>query len=74
MVADSGHAADASDGVRHAKALGKSDEAQRYIEIGKVFADHQTVGHTLGEYVRGEVQTNTIEGYFSILKRGITGV
>lgn len=35
---------------------------------------HQTVNHSIGEYVRGEVHTNTIEGYFSIMKRGITGV
>ncbi|WP_370306189.1 IS1595 family transposase [Sinimarinibacterium flocculans] len=32
-----------------------------------------SVNHSIGEYVRGEVHTNTIEGYFSILKRGITG-
>jgi len=31
------------------------------------------VNHSIGEYVRGEVSTNTVEGYFSILKRGITG-
>ena len=32
------------------------------------------IRHSTGEYVRGEVHTNTIEGYFSILKRGINGV
>jgi transposase-like protein len=37
-------------------------------------ADHHSVNHSIGEYVRGEVHTNTIEGYFSIMKRGITGV
>ena len=31
------------------------------------------VDHTAGEYVRGDVHTNTVEGYFSILKRGVTG-
>src|SRR6266481_4676611 len=36
--------------------------------------DHHTVNHSIGEYVRGDVHTNTIEGYFSIVKRGITGV
>ena len=36
--------------------------------------DHHTVNHSIGEYVRGDVYTNTIEGYFSIMKRGITGV
>lgn len=33
-----------------------------------------SVAHGIGEYVRGNVHTNTIEGYFSILKRGISGV
>lgn len=34
----------------------------------------ERVNHKDGEYVRGVVHTNTIEGFFSILKRGITGV
>jgi hypothetical protein len=34
---------------------------------------HQTVNHGAGEYVRGEAHTNTVEGYFSVLKRGIIG-
>jgi transposase-like protein len=42
--------------------------------LGKEFAKHETVNHSIGEYVRGEAHTNTIEGYFSILKRGINGV
>jgi len=42
--------------------------------VGEMFASHQTVNRSIGEYVRGDVHTNTIEGYFSILKRGITGV
>lgn len=42
--------------------------------VGREFAKHQSVNHSAGEYVRGEVHTNTVEGYFSILKRGITGV
>lgn len=41
--------------------------------VSKMFAKHATVNHSIGEYVRGEVHTNTIEGYFSILKRGIIG-
>jgi transposase-like protein len=35
---------------------------------------HQTINHSKVEYVRGDVYTNTVEGYFSILKRGIYGV
>jgi len=42
--------------------------------LGKEFAKHATINHSIGEYVRGDAHTNTIEGYFSILKRGINGV
>lgn len=35
--------------------------------------NHETVNHEAGEYVRGDAHTNTVEGYFSILKRGIIG-
>ncbi len=38
------------------------------------FADHRTVNHSKGEYVRGDVHTNTVENFFSIVKRGIVGV
>jgi ISXO2-like transposase domain len=51
-----------------------TDEAQVYVHIGWNFASHHTVTHSLKEYVRGDTHTNTIEGYFSILKRGIYGV
>ena len=36
--------------------------------------DHHSVNHSIGEYVRGDIYTNTVEGYFSVMKRGITGV
>jgi len=51
-----------------------TDEARHYTGIGWNFASYGTVRHDLKEYVRGDVHTNTIEGYFSILKRGIFGV
>jgi hypothetical protein len=35
---------------------------------------HATVEHGAGEYVRGPFHTNSVEGFFSILKRGIYGV
>jgi hypothetical protein len=38
-----------------------------------MYEKHETVNHGIGEYVRGPVHTNTIEGYFSIMKRGING-
>jgi hypothetical protein len=51
-----------------------TDEAGQYLKIGKEFAGHETVNHGAGEYVRGGAHSNTVEGYFSILKRGIVGV
>lgn len=42
--------------------------------LGGELDRHEWVNHTIGEYVRGDAHTNTIEGYFSIMKRGITGV
>jgi transposase-like protein len=51
-----------------------TDEAGQYRSIGRGYADHQTVAHGADEYVRDEVHTNTIEGYFSIFKRGMRGV
>ena len=52
-----------------------TDEAPLYPAIAEAFAGHGTVTHSIGEYVRhgGFMHTNTVENYFSILKRGITG-
>jgi transposase-like protein len=50
-----------------------TDEAAQYRTIGGAFRYHFSVEHGIGEYVRGGAHTNTIEGYFSIFKRGITG-
>lgn len=52
-----------------------TDEAPVYKAVGKEFAGHGTVNHSIDEYVRGGFwHTNTAENYFSILKRGINGV
>ena len=51
-----------------------TDEAWFYGRIGKEFADHQSVAHGDDEWVRGDAHTNTIEGYFSIFKRGMKGI
>jgi transposase-like protein len=51
-----------------------TDEALFYTKIGKEFASHGAVEHQRGEYGRGEIHTNTIEGFFSIFKRGMRGV
>ncbi|MFO1185371.1 MAG: IS1595 family transposase [Bauldia sp.] len=51
-----------------------TDEALHYTSVGKEFASHQTVIHSQDEYVRGSVYTNTVEGFFSVFKRGMKGV
>ena len=55
-----------------------TDEAQAFVDIGCNFASHGTVTHSKDEYVRREgdriITTNTVEGFFSILKRGVYGV
>lgn len=51
-----------------------TDQATWYTRVGKEYSGHGTVNHSIEEYVRGTFwHTNTVEGYFSILKRGITG-
>ena len=51
-----------------------TDESTMYTLVGHNFASHGTVNHSNREYVRGDIHTNTVEGYFSILKRGIYGI
>lgn len=54
-----------------------TDEARHYRTIGRDYAVHTSVAHARGEYVRkgdATVHTNTIEGFFSIFKRGMKGV
>ena len=52
-----------------------TDEAGVYTAVGREFAGHGTVNHSIEEYVRGGWwHTNTMENYFSIMKRGINGV
>lgn len=50
-----------------------TDESKLYHKAGKDFAAHETVNHADKEYVRDDVTTNTVEGYFSIFKRGMRG-
>ena len=62
--------------VKHVdrKSALMTDDAGQYRPIGVEFASHATVNHGIEEYVRGDVHSNTVEGFFSILKRGINGV
>jgi hypothetical protein len=51
-----------------------TDDASVYTQIGREFSGHGTVNHSAEEYVRATFwHTNTVENYFSILKRGIIG-
>jgi len=57
-----------------------TDEANRYTHLGKEFASHQSVDHSRDEYAYYDkmsdtmVGTNTVEGFYSIFKRGMKGV
>jgi transposase-like protein len=54
-----------------------TDEAATYKYLGWNFADHVSVNHARGEYVSRQdksISTNTVEGYFSIFKRGMRGI
>jgi hypothetical protein len=51
-----------------------TDEHKAYVEVGEKYFNHQTVRHALHIYVQGDVTTNTIEGFWALLKRGIYGI
>jgi len=75
-----------NENIAHESRL-MTDESALYIKPGDNFATHETVKHSANEYVRvvtkklndietitRKVHTNTVEGYFSIFKRGMRGV
>jgi transposase-like protein len=51
-----------------------TDEAGQYRNLKDHFAGHESVHHGKKEYARGAVTTNTVEGYYSIFKRGMKGI
>ena len=54
-----------------------TDEASQYRKIGHLFANHGYTNHRAGEYVKADnpyIHTNTVEGFFSVFKRGMKGV
>lgn len=52
-----------------------TDDANAYRgRFGDVFLGHARVNHSAGQYGYGRIHTNTVEGYFSIFKRGMRGV
>lgn len=52
----------------------RTDDAKYYNPLKRIGYNHESVNHSHREYVRGEVHSNTVEGYFSIFKRGMKGV
>jgi transposase-like protein len=68
----------ALDNLASPKSTLMTDEAKAFVELGWNFASHQSVNHSQDEYVRREgervITTNAVEGFFSILKRGVYGV
>jgi len=51
-----------------------TDKARHYVAVGQEFAEHGSVDHSKDEYVRGDIHSNTVEGYYSVFKRGMKGV
>jgi transposase-like protein len=51
-----------------------TDEASVYKTLGQRFITHDVVNHSAEEYVKGDRHTNTVEGFFSIFKRGMKGI
>jgi transposase-like protein len=54
-----------------------TDQANHYLRAGRALRAHESVNHSVGEYVRAddpEIHTNTVEGTFSIFKRGMRGI
>jgi hypothetical protein len=62
-----------SEEVNMPKSNLQTDAATYYLPVGQHFASHQSVNHSIGEYVRGNVTTNRVEGFFAQFKRSING-
>lgn len=54
-------------------SLVATDEARHYRHLAALGLAHEQVTHTKSEYVRGRVHTQSIESFWSLLKRGIIG-
>lgn len=57
----------------HQDATLYTDESQLYVHISEFFLKHASVNHSVKEYVKGNVHTNNIECFWSVLKRTIGG-
>ena len=61
--------------IKHVKKSASlfTDEWTGYNGVDKIY-EHYRVNHGQGEYVNGKAHTNTLEGFWSLLKRGILGI
>ena len=61
--------------LKHAyiKSRLHTDESVLYLSISVDFATHETVKHSIKKYARGNVTTNSVEGFFGVFKRGFNG-
>ena len=50
-----------------------TDEFRSYLALAYLYK-HESIAHANGEYVRADIHTNSIEGFWALLKRGIIGV
>ena len=57
----------------HKSADIMTDELPLYRKAAKSFNSHSVVNHSKREYARGNAHTNSVEGYFSLFKRGVVG-
>jgi transposase-like protein len=62
-----------AEAVSHKVSLLITDQWVGYKHLNKEFPQHVTIDHARGDYVVGAVHTNTIEGFWSIFKRGVIG-
>lgn len=51
-----------------------TDESRLYVGLSAHFVEHSTTKHSVGEYVSGDVHSNSVENYFSVFKRGMRGI
>lgn len=50
-----------------------TDDWQAYKQLRREYLRHEVINHSAGQYVRGHVHTNTVEGFFGNLKTGMRG-
>jgi hypothetical protein len=75
------HVSDLTNDTMQRILLANADRKSRLMtdegtspSIGLLFASHETVKHSAYEYARGDVTTNTVEGFFGLFKRGMRGI